>query len=186
MTRSSTSSQPIAIFPFSDSSSPRSSRARSSTTVLATESARPKTRPAPRVQPQIAGGSHPEERRQDDLGQRPRQGDPADLREVVEREVQPDSEHEEHDPDLRQLLGEVEIGHEARGGRTDQHAGDQVADDRRQLQPQGEEPEEQGSAEGDGDGGDQGELGVHRDILSSAGPARDLPPRDRNIFGPAA
>ena len=45
-------SQPTAIRPLSVSSRPRSSSARSSTTVEATERARPKTRPAPSPQPQ--------------------------------------------------------------------------------------------------------------------------------------
>jgi hypothetical protein len=54
VTRSSTTSQPTAMRPFTESSSPRASSARRSTTVLATESAKPNTRPAPRFQPQSA------------------------------------------------------------------------------------------------------------------------------------
>ena len=50
--RSSTISHPTAIFPSPESSAPRSSRARSSTTVLATDRQRPKTRPDPQDQPQ--------------------------------------------------------------------------------------------------------------------------------------
>ena len=50
--RSSTTNHPTAIWPLTDLSAPRCSSARSSTTVLATESARPNTRPAPRLQPQ--------------------------------------------------------------------------------------------------------------------------------------
>jgi hypothetical protein len=52
ITRSSTISQPTAICPFTDSSTPRDSSARSSTTVLATESASPNTSAAPKLQPQ--------------------------------------------------------------------------------------------------------------------------------------
>ncbi|GJE46971.1 hypothetical protein AEGHOMDF_6180 [Methylobacterium soli] len=52
-------SQPTAIRPLSLSRRLRSSRARSSTTVLATESARPKTRPAPRLQPQASARPPP-------------------------------------------------------------------------------------------------------------------------------
>ena len=44
----------------------------------------------------------------------------------------------------------------------------------RQLQAQGEEAQEQRGAEGDGDGGDQRELPVHRAIVSS-GIARPRP-----------
>ena len=45
-------SQPTAIRPSAESSRPRSSSERSSTTVLATERQRPKTMPSPQVQPQ--------------------------------------------------------------------------------------------------------------------------------------
>ena len=50
-TRSSTTSHPTAIRPLSELRSPRSSSARSSTTVLATESASPNTIAAPGGQP---------------------------------------------------------------------------------------------------------------------------------------
>ncbi len=53
MARSSTMSQPTAIFPSEDWTALRSSSARSSTTVLATDSDRPNTRPAPRLQPSM-------------------------------------------------------------------------------------------------------------------------------------
>ena len=52
MAKSSTISQPTAIRPFMVSRAPRASRARSSTTVLATDSARPKTSDPPKLQPQ--------------------------------------------------------------------------------------------------------------------------------------
>ena len=51
MARSSTMSQPTAMRPRSVSTRRRSWRARSTTTVLATESANPKTRPVPSGQP---------------------------------------------------------------------------------------------------------------------------------------
>src|SRR5678815_3099718 len=51
MARSSTMSQPTAIFPSEDCSALRSSSARSNTTVLATDSDNPNTRPAPTPQP---------------------------------------------------------------------------------------------------------------------------------------
>ena len=52
ITKSSTTSQPTAMRPFTDSRTPRFSSALRSTTVLATERARPNTMPAPRFQPQ--------------------------------------------------------------------------------------------------------------------------------------
>jgi hypothetical protein len=53
MARSSTISQPTAMRPRSVSISRRSCKARNSTTVLATDSAKPKTNPAPTDQPNI-------------------------------------------------------------------------------------------------------------------------------------
>ena len=50
--RSSTTSQPTAMRPFIESSTPADSSALSSTTVLATDRLRPNTSPAPRLQPQ--------------------------------------------------------------------------------------------------------------------------------------
>ena len=51
MARSSTISQPTAILPSDDCSALRSSSARSSTTVLATDSDKPNTSPVPKLHP---------------------------------------------------------------------------------------------------------------------------------------
>ena len=59
VTRSSTTSQPTAIRPFTESSWPRDSSARSSTTVLATDNANPNTMPADSGQPQSVASPAP-------------------------------------------------------------------------------------------------------------------------------
>jgi hypothetical protein len=59
VTRSSTTSQPTAMRPLTDSSWPRDSSARSSTTVLATESARPNTMPDEIFQPHSVASPAP-------------------------------------------------------------------------------------------------------------------------------
>ena len=59
ITRSSTTSQPTAMRPCSDFSSPRASSARSSTTVLATDRHSPKTMAAPPLQPQSIAAPAP-------------------------------------------------------------------------------------------------------------------------------
>ena len=76
--------------------------------------------------------------------------------------MQADAEHQQHDADFRQLAGQADIGDEARCGRTDQHAGGQVADQRRQAQFEGDHAENEAEAEGGGDGGDEAEVVVHR------------------------
>jgi hypothetical protein len=58
-TRSSTTSQPIAIRPLTECNTPRASSARSSTTVLATDSEMPKTIPAPMLQPHASAVTAP-------------------------------------------------------------------------------------------------------------------------------
>ena len=101
--RSSTTSQPTAMRPLTESSRPRFSSARISTTVLATESASPNTTPAPRLQPHERGERHAERRGDRDLDHRARHRDPAHLEQVVEREVQTDAEHQQHHADLGEL-----------------------------------------------------------------------------------
>ncbi len=59
ITRSSTTSQPTAMRPLTVSTSPRPSSARSSTTVLATDSARPNTSAAPTLQPHASASAPP-------------------------------------------------------------------------------------------------------------------------------
>ena len=58
-TRSSTTSHPTAIRPFTELSSPRASRARSSTTVLATDRESPSTSASPKRQPQSSARPRP-------------------------------------------------------------------------------------------------------------------------------
>ena len=102
--RSSTMSQPTAICPLRyRCSALRSSSARSSTTVLATDSDRPKTRPAPILQPssQRHAGAHGggDGDLRDGAGQR----DGAHRQQVLEREVQADAEHQQDDADFREF-----------------------------------------------------------------------------------
>ncbi len=59
MTRSSTTSQPTAIWPLTDFSNPFDSRALSSTTVLATDRHKPNTSAAPKPQPQNIAAAIP-------------------------------------------------------------------------------------------------------------------------------
>ena len=98
-------SQPTAMCPLMESSAPPASSARSTTTVLATESARPNTSGR-------AGGPPPEQRQghaqpggDGDLHDGAGNGDFADRQQIVEREMQPDPEHQQHDADLGELGG---------------------------------------------------------------------------------
>ena len=68
-----------------------------------------------------------------------------------EREVQADAEHQQHDADLRELPARLDVGDEARRGGTDDDARDQIADEGRQTQPDGEEATDEGEGEADGE-----------------------------------
>ena len=86
------------------SSALRSSSARSSTTVLATESARPKHEAGAEATSPRASAMRDAERRGDrDLRQRAGDGDPAHRQQVLDREVQADAEHQQDDADLGEL-----------------------------------------------------------------------------------
>ena len=76
--------------------------------------------------------------------------------------MQPDAEHQQDDADFGQLQRQMLVGDEARRVRSDQHAGDQVADQRRDAEPVGERAEDEGQPETGNDGGDQGRVMRHR------------------------
>ena len=118
--RSSTISQPTAMRPRSVSTSRRSCSARSSTTVLATDSARPNTRPAP-MRP-AEPGRQPDARaasRTAICTMAPGTAIARTDSRSFEREMQADAEHQQDDADLGQLVGELLVGDEARRERPD-------------------------------------------------------------------
>ena len=113
---------------------------------------------------------HAERGRDGDLHDRAGQRDPAHRQQVVQREVQADAEHQQHHADLGELARELDVGDEAGRGRADDDAGDEVADQRRQLQPRGDEAHDQREAQGGGDGGDQADVVRHADATDSIQP----------------
>ena len=121
--RSSTTSQPTAMRPFIVSRTPWDSSALSSTTVLAQDRDSPKIRPAPGSQPHHQAMPMPSRVATAHLHHRTGQGDPFHREQVIEREMQPDAEHQQHDADLGQLGGGMHIGDEARRRRADDDAG---------------------------------------------------------------
>ena len=126
-------SQPTAMRPALVVSPLRSSSARSTTTVLATERQRPKTSARAEGPAPAHGEGRAERGRDGDQQQRARHGHAADRREVGRGEMQADAEHQQDDADLGELAGKPGIGHEARRERADRDAGDEIADERRQA-----------------------------------------------------
>ena len=119
ITRSSTTSQPTAMRPLHRVERRRgSSSARSSTTVLATDSARPNTRPPPRPSPTARASARAQRGGHGDLHDRAGQRDPAHRQQVVEREVQARRRTSAASRRSRRAApASVDVGHEARRGR---------------------------------------------------------------------
>ena len=69
--------------------------------------------------------------------------------------MQADAEHQQDDADLRQLRGEALIGHEAGGEGSDHHPGEEISGKRRDAQPMGDDPEQEGQHDGADEGSDQ-------------------------------
>lgn len=82
------------------------------------------------------GGSHC------DLGEGPGHGEAPHRQELACMELEPHSEHEEDDPDLRELLGDVAVHDKSGRERPNHDAGREVTDDRRKPQTMRDEPKE--------------------------------------------
>ena len=80
-------SQPMATRPCGVSSSPRSVRARSRTTVLATDSGEPEDQPAAEAPAERDPEPDTEQRDHGDLAHRSRDGDALDGEQLADREV---------------------------------------------------------------------------------------------------
>ena len=101
------------MWPAGVCSSSVSASTRTSTTVLATDSAMPKTRPADQPHPKPMRDRRAEDRRDGALDDRARNRDAADGEQFVEVELEADAEHQEDDADLGELFGERRVGDEA-------------------------------------------------------------------------
>jgi hypothetical protein len=80
-------------------------------------------------------------------GNRTRDGGATDRQQLLHVELQSDAEHDQDDADFGELFGQLGVGREAGGVRPDQHAGNQVANDRRQAETLGHVPQHQGGAQ---------------------------------------
>ena len=111
--RSSTTSQPTAIWPVGVCRSRLSARTRISTTVLATASAMPKTMPAGQPHPNADRDRRAQQRGDRALDDRARDRHAADGEQLLDVKLQADAEHQQDDADLGELLGDVRVGDEA-------------------------------------------------------------------------
>ena len=120
---------------------------RISTTVLATDSDRPKTIAAAQAQPKACAASAPSPVATALCSDGAGNGDAPHGQQFLEVELQADAEHQQDDADFGELLGEMRVGDEAGRVGTDDDAGEQVADDRRQAEPLRDVADDQRGAE---------------------------------------
>ena len=109
----------------------RSASMRRTTTVLATDEARPSSEPAATVQPHASARPTPAGTETAICARAPRTAIRSDGGQIGEREVQADPEHEQDDADLGELLGKASVADEPGCERADGDTGEQVADERR-------------------------------------------------------
>ena len=148
---SSRTSQPTAARPAAESRRPSSMSPRSSTTVLAMESERPRRRLAGPLQPQSAPEAVAEGGGQRHLRDAPGNGDRAHAPQVLQGEMEPHAEHQEDHAQLGQLGDGLDVAHEAGGVGPYGHAREQVAHDRGHPGQAGQEAADERRPQGDGD-----------------------------------
>ena len=161
MARSSTISQPTAMRPRSVSISRRSCKARSSTTVEATESARPKTSPAPIDQPSNQARPAPSTvaSRSARWRRAPRWRGPTEGLSAKNAGRRRTSSR--MTPISASSLARPGIGDETGRVRPDQHAGYEIADKRRHAKTVGKRAEDESQPQTGDDGGDKGRVMRH-------------------------
>ena len=145
---SSTISQPTAMWPCVVWSTSLSMSTRIKTTVLATEMAMPISKPSRHAPAEQVRGERAQGGRRPGSGRPPRAARSAGPPQIAEIEVQPDAEHQQDDADFGQLRRHLRVGDEAGRLRADEDPGQQVADDRRQAEPLGDQPQHQRSRPG--------------------------------------
>jgi hypothetical protein len=77
----------------------------------------------------------------------PGHGHPANCQQLLDVKLKPNAEHQENDADLRQLFGELGIGHEARCMRANERSREQVANNGRESEPLGNVAKHEGGRE---------------------------------------
>ena len=163
--RSSTSSQPTATCPAGVWSASLSASTRSSTTVLATEIARPNTMPAARPQPNTTRDERAEPRRDRALNDRAGHGD-ARARRAAPRGGSAARRRTSAGSRRPRRAGSAmcRVGDEPGVYGPTAMPGEQVADDRREPQPVGEVPEHQRRREPARQRQDEVEFVGHREV----------------------
>ena len=86
------------------------------------------------------GEPAPSSRRERHLDDGAGHGDRPHRQQILQRKMQADAEHQQDDADLGQFRRQALVGDEARRVRPDQHAGEEIADQRRDAEAVGQAP----------------------------------------------
>src|SRR5215469_9107763 len=105
--------------------------------------------------------------RDDNLGDGPGHGNGPHFPKVGHGKMHAHAEHQQDDANLFNLLGQVGILYKSRSMRPYDNSRDQIADDGRQLKPNGDVPADEGEPQADGNQLDEWRFAVHRDTLKS-------------------
>ena len=142
-------------------------------------SARPNTMPAPIDQPSHHASPMPSDGRDRDLRDRAGDGDAPDREQVLEREMQPDAEHQQNDADLGEFVGDALVGDESGRERTDEDARPRDSPTSGENRSRcASTPKYESEHQGDDDGRDQRRVVRHRqEFLRSAGAPPLIPAR---------
>ena len=121
----------------------------------------PRTSPPPRPQPSAAPNMIPSSVAMMIWPIAPGTRHGAHGGQVVDREVDPDAEHQQDDADVGELRGDRRIRDETRRERPDDHAGEDVAEDRWESQSPGDAAADERGRRGRRDRRDENGLVVH-------------------------
>ena len=100
-------------------------------------------------------GAHPQRGDRRHLQHRTRHHNGFHFQQLAGLEVQPNAEHQQHHADIGQLQGQVLVQDYARTERSNHHARQQVAQQRRQAQPLHRRTQHKGQAQADDQDADQ-------------------------------
>ena len=131
--------------------------------MLATDTNHPDDRPLDRAPPESGAGDEPERDGQDDAEGPAEDRDPPDAHEILQRELDAEREHQEHDTDLGEELEGVDVrDRRPRRERTHQEPAGDVAEDQRLAREPGERPAQHRGHEHVGEVSEEDRVGDHR------------------------
>ena len=120
--------------------------------MLATDNDNPNTSPGQSPKPRYHGA---EDRGHRDLRHGTGYGDAPNFKQVADREMQTHAEHQQNDADLCELSSQAGVSNVAGCEGSNGDARDEIAQNGRQPQPRGDQPEDKSQPESSGNSSNQ-------------------------------